>query len=128
MASAQDCVMRLLWFSATLAVLVRFSTAGELGTPLPNAHAHNDYEHAQPLWDALRQGFCSVEADIYLENGALLVGHDLKDVKPERTLRKLYLEPLRELTGRNNGRIYPNGPSVTLLIDIKSEADKTYDA
>src|SRR6478672_5812077 len=33
--------------------------------PLANAHAHNDYEHARPLYDALDQGFTSVEADVY---------------------------------------------------------------
>ena len=45
---------------------------------LTNAHAHNDYEHTHPLADALEQGFCSIEADIHLVNGKLLVAHDLK--------------------------------------------------
>src|SRR6266571_3355435 len=40
--------------------------------PLIHAHAHNDYEHARPLFDALDRGFCSVEADIYLVDGQLL--------------------------------------------------------
>ena len=44
--------------------------------------------------DALDQGFCSVEADIYLVDGALLVAHNRRDVKPERTLEALYLDPL----------------------------------
>src|SRR5262249_1980163 len=38
--------------------------AQPLPTPLIHAHAHNDYEHTRPLFDALDQGFCSVEADI----------------------------------------------------------------
>src|SRR4030095_12119754 len=46
-------------------------------TPLLRAHAHNDYEHTRPLLDALEQGFCSVEADIYLIDGELRVAHDL---------------------------------------------------
>src|SRR5882672_7559979 len=62
---------------------------------LPHAHAHNDYEHTRPLLDALERGFCSVEADVWLVNGQLLVAHDLKDGKAERTLRALYLDPLR---------------------------------
>ena len=78
--------------------------------PLIHAHAHNDYEHQHPLLDALDQGFCSVEADIYLVEGQLLVAHNRKDVKPERTLQALYLDPLRERAKRNGGRIYPNGP------------------
>jgi hypothetical protein len=55
--------------------------------PLVRAHAHNDYEHARPLFDALDRGFCSVEADVYLIDGELLVAHDRKDVKAGRTLR-----------------------------------------
>lgn len=97
-------------------------------TPLLRAHAHNDYEHARPLLDALDCGFGSIEADIYLVNGRLLVSHNLKDVKPERTLEALYLDPLRERVKQNGGRVYRGGPTITLLIDVKSEAAATYAA
>lgn len=43
------------------------------------AHAHNDYAHDRPLHAAIENGFCSVEADIFLINGQLLVGHDRTD-------------------------------------------------
>jgi hypothetical protein len=102
--------------------------AEKLGPPLRQTHAHNDYEHVHPLWDALEQGFTSVEADIYLVDGQLLVAHELKDVKPERTLQKLYLQPLRELVAKNHGSVYPNGAKVTLLIDVKTDAEPTYAA
>ena len=46
---------------ALLAAVVR--AAAPAG---PVAHAHNDYEHARPLHDALARGFGSVEADIWL--------------------------------------------------------------
>jgi len=94
--------------------------------PLINAHAHNDYEHARPLFDALDRGFCSVEADIYLVDGQLLVAHDRAQVSPTRTLQALYLDPLRERVRKNGGKVYPNGPECTLLIDIKSEGEKVY--
>lgn len=94
--------------------------------PLKRAHAHNDYEHKRPLRDALDCGFCSIEADIFLVEGKLLVGHTLLDLKPERTLEALYLDPMRELARTNKGRIYPNGPTLFLLIDVKSDAEKTY--
>ena len=96
--------------------------------PLPRAHAHNDYEHARPLLDALDHGFGSVEADVWLVNGALLVAHNLKDAKPERTLQKLYLDPLRERVRANGGRVYRGGPSLLLLIDVKSDATNTWRA
>jgi hypothetical protein len=96
--------------------------------PLVRAHAHNDYEHARPLFDALDHGFCSVEADIWLVDGQLLVAHDRDAVKPERTLEALYLDPLRERIRRNGGRVYPSGPPFTLLVDVKSGAGETYRA
>src|SRR5262245_36960462 len=65
-------------------------------TPLVHAHAHNDYEHPRPLLDALDHGFCSVEADIWLVDGKLLVAHDRDKVKPDGTFQALYLDPLRE--------------------------------
>jgi len=89
--------------------------------PLTRVHAHNDYEHKRPLLDALDHGFCSIEADIYLVDGQLLVAHDRRDVRPERTLQALYLDPLRQRVKQNGGMVYPNGPEVTLLIDLKSD-------
>ena len=96
--------------------------------PLLHAHAHNDYEHEHPLFDALEHGFCSVEADIFLVDGQLLVAHDREKVSPARTLQALYLDPLRERARKNGGRVFPNGPDVTLLIDVKSDAEETYAA
>ena len=94
--------------------------------PLARTHSHNDYERPRPLEDALSHGFCSVEADIHLVQGQLLVAHDLARTKPNLTLENLYLKPLRERTQQNGGRIYRHGPSVILLIDIKTEAEPTY--
>jgi hypothetical protein len=96
--------------------------------PLPRAHAHNDYEHPRPLFDALDHGFCSVEADIWLTPEGLLVAHDRQDLRPERTLEKLYLQPLRERIKASGGRVYPGGPAFYLLIDVKTEAAATYAA
>lgn len=111
-------------------ILVRlfllFALPALAADPLIHAHAHNDYEHARPLLDALDHGFCSVEADVWLVAGQLLVAHDRENAKPERTLEKLYLEPLRERIGQNGGRIYRGGPPLTLLVDIKSDTTNTY--
>lgn len=96
--------------------------------PLLRAHAHNDYEHARPLAEALECGFGSVEADVHLVAGRLLVAHDLKGVTPARTLEALYLEPLRARVKANGGRVYRGGPTIFLLIDVKSEAEATHAA
>ena len=97
--------------------------------PLPQAHAHNDYEHERPLLDALDHGFTSVEADIYLVDGQLLVGHDPEDLTPERTLQSLYLEPLRKRVLSNGGKVYPGKRAdFQLLIDIKTNGVAAYTA
>jgi len=101
--------------------------AGTNVIPLSRAHAHNDYEHDRPLYDALAHGFNSVEADIFLVDDDLYVAHDRRDITSERTLRRLYLDPLRERVKHNGGRVYPNGPHFTLLIDIKTGSVETYE-
>ncbi len=94
------------------------------------AHAHNDYLHERPLLDALDSGFGSVEADIFLVDGQLLVAHTAKEIVPGNTLQKLYLDPLRERVKTNGGRVYgatsPAQQPFWLLIDIKTDANSTY--
>src|SRR5439155_5015135 len=97
-------------------------------SPLKNAHAHNDYLHPRPLFDALDQGFCSVEADVFLVDGNLLVGHSAVELKPDRTLESLYLDPLRDRVRANRGKVSRDGPPFWLLVDVKSEAKSTYAA
>lgn len=96
--------------------------------PLAQAHAHNDYEHTRPLFDALDEGFTSVEADIYLVGDELLVAHDPEDLDPARTLTSLYLEPLRQRVIDNHGGVYRGYRDFQLLIDIKTEGESTYAA
>jgi hypothetical protein len=100
----------------------------KMAVPLARAHAHNDYEHSRPLLDSLDCGFCSVEADIWLSKGELLVGHAPLQLKPERTLEKLYLDPLRDRAKANGGKVYKDGPAFYLMIDIKTNAADTYAA
>ncbi|MEU4450312.1 phosphatidylinositol-specific phospholipase C/glycerophosphodiester phosphodiesterase family protein [Nocardioides sp. NPDC023903] len=104
-------------------------TSADLGTPHPQAHAHNDYEHERPLLDALEHGFTSVEADVWLVDGELLVAHDAKDLDPARTLEGLYLAPLKKLVSGKGRDVYPGyDGTFQLLIDIKNTGEATYAA
>lgn len=94
--------------------------------PLKQAHSHNDYLRPQPLLDALNNGFCSIEADIHIVNGDLLVAHDLDKCKPEKNLVNMYLKPIFERVQKNNGHVYAVPSEFWLLIDIKSEPESTY--
>jgi hypothetical protein len=95
--------------------------------PVLSGHSHNDFLRPRPLWDALALGLNSIEVDVYLVGGALLVGHDEVDLDPTRTLQALYLDPLRDHVGRNGGWVYGHERSLDLLIDIKSDARSTYE-
>src|ERR687898_3160750 len=119
--------MKALLLAAAL-VLTSFTVGAADVKPLPQAHAHNDYEHKRPLLDALDHGFTGVEADIWLVDGKLLVAHEEAHLKPERTLEALYLEPLKKRVAENGGRVYPESDGFTLLIDIKTEGEPTYKA
>jgi glycerophosphoryl diester phosphodiesterase len=109
-------------------------------TVLTNAHAHNDYWHARPLFQSLENGFMSIEADCHLIDGEILVAHEKAFTKKRRTLQKLYLDPLMHRAKENNFKsIYKTGEQEFILyIDIKADCEnfipfldsilKTYDA
>ncbi len=96
--------------------------------PLPKAHAHNDYEHTRPLFDALAQGFASVEADVHLMNGELYVAHNTpKEPQANTTLSELYLKPLQKIVSQNKGKVYPGFDGIFyLMIDFKTAGEPTY--
>ena len=121
-------ISRLILGLALLLAGCAASPAPNQPKPLIHAHAHNDYEHPRPLFDALDHGFCSVEADIFLVDGQLLVAHDRKGLKPERTLQSVYLDPLKKRAAENGGRIYRNGPTIVLLVDFKTNGEDTWPA
>ena len=87
--------------------------AGELHI---HAHAHNDYEHERPLFDALKNQFYSVEADIWLVNSEIMVSHDQGNYKG--SLKELYLDPLQAQVNEK-GSVHGDGKPFYLWIDIK---------
>lgn len=92
----------------------------------PGGHAHNDYEHGRPLFHALELGFISVEADVHVFGGRLLVGHN-RVTENSPTLETLYLKPLDSLIGVNRGSVRAgDGRLFLLMIDFKTDAALTY--
>ncbi len=133
-------ILRLFVFGAALCAAACGNSTGVAPPPngaqatqgfvLAQAHAHNDYQHEQPLGDALSHGFASVEADVWILPGLgneLYVAHDFVDIRLDRTLRALYLNPLAARVAANGGRVYADdAATVQLLVDIKSDAENTY--
>lgn len=136
--------MTMTWF-ALLARVLLFAMFPWLGPSLPArpvsrevsappraapVHSHNDYYRERPLLDALDAGCRSIEADVFLVDGRLLVGHEEFELHGCRTLESLYLAPLAARV-RATGGVYAEQPEdepVLLLIDFKRDGAECHAA
>lgn len=102
-------------------------------------HSHNDYWRDVPVLTALSLGVASIEADVWLVNGTLFIGHELAALTPARTFDSLYVQPLLTIINNMNpknaftaSQTTPNGvfdmsssTPLQLLVDIKTDGDET---
>lgn len=105
--------------------------------PIP-CHSHNDYWRRVPLFDALRAGCTGVEADVWLFDNDLYVGHNTASLQRNRTFQSLYINPLVDILERQNPTTdFYNGTnhgvfdsddekSLTLLVDVKTDGAETW--
>ena len=105
--------------------------------PIP-CHSHNDYWRRVPLFDGLHAGCTGTEADVWLFDEELYVGHNVASLTKNRTFQNLYVNPLRDLLDRMNpksefGHVSGHGvfdvdPSQTLLllVDFKTDGAETW--
>ncbi|PGH12969.1 hypothetical protein AJ79_03942 [Helicocarpus griseus UAMH5409] len=106
--------------------------------PIP-VHSHNDYWRDLPFYSALSAGCISIEADVWLYDDTLLVGHDESSLTNSRTLQSLYIDPILDVLRRQNPRspyvpegtingVYDTDPSQTLnlFIDVKTSGPETW--
>ncbi|TBH70574.1 PI-PLC domain-containing protein [Aquirufa antheringensis] len=103
-----------------IALFCLLSFALQAQSPLSKAHAHNDYEHERPFFEAFQLGFGSIEADVYAVNGQLLVGHERNQLSLNRNLKDLYIDPIIRVLKANK-----EGDFHQLLIDSKTSSDST---
>ena len=101
-------------------------TSTEAQYTTANAHSHNDYSNDIPFWIAYYNHFGSIEADIFAIEGDLFVAHDNSEIKPERTLDVLYIQPIVNMVRHNKGKAWNDHPSTfQLLIDLKTAVEPT---
>ena len=101
-----NCYGKMNWLIGIAVIVVATACgAGEV-IPLPRAHAHNDYRHERPLFDALDHGFCSVEADIFLVEGQLLIGHFSSRYKDYDQLEEEARAIFKHTNGVKDGEVY----------------------
>ncbi|KAF1921585.1 PLC-like phosphodiesterase [Ampelomyces quisqualis] len=103
-------------------------------TPIP-CHSHNDYWRRVPLYDALRWGCTGVEADVWLFDEELYVGHSTNALTPNKTFRSMYVDPLVKMLDHKNkpadfattssikNGVFDTTPEQTLvlLVDFKND-------
>lgn len=111
----------------TFATIVSFAQCKKYSPA--NLHSHNDYDRPDPFYNAYRNGVGSIEADIFLQDGKILVGHERNELQNNRSLERLYLRPLQKLIRRNGRYLFGgNAHGLILLIDIKSPARPALDS
>jgi len=110
----------------TLTVRPISSNAQPLHYTVANTHSHNDYEQAAPFWAAWQERFGSIEADIWLIGGKVIIGHDTNEIKSGRTLEESYVRQLAECIGKNHGYPYADtSRRLSILIDVKQDSVAT---
>lgn len=116
------------YFLFCLLVAAAGVTAQPVRYTISNTHSHNDYEQAIPFWMAYKAGFGSIEADIFLRDSDLLVGHDTMEIRAHRTLEEYYIKPLIASLRQHNGYPYADTTrSLQMLIDLKTDSNATLD-
>lgn len=106
-------------------------------------HSHNDYWRRVPLYSALQAGCIGVEADVWLFDDELYVGHTTSSLTERLTLKSMYIDPLVSILERQNpiSKFHPviaspphgvfdtdPSQSLILLIDFKTPGPETWHA
>jgi alkaline phosphatase len=108
-------------FLAFLTVLLPLTLAAQAPVIL---HSHNDYKRLAPFWEAYSQHCTSIEADVFLCEGQLLVGHEVEELKAENSFAALYVEPIVRTFRANGGRMWPGSAArLQLMVELKSETE-----
>lgn len=103
-------------------------------------HSHNDYWRDVPFYSAISVGAVSVEADVWLYNGTLHVGHEEGALTNARTFESLYINPILDTLHRqnptnssfltastHNGVFDTNGAqTLYLFVDVKTTGITTW--
>ena len=85
-------------------------------------HSHNDYTRTMPFYEAYSQHVQSIEADVFLIKGKLLVGHETHQTSADRTFQAMYAEPIAKVFRANGGRMWKDSDDcLQLMVETKSE-------
>ncbi|CUS13610.1 unnamed protein product [Tuber aestivum] len=143
MAGARSGIMEILdgWKDSPYA---RYPTDFTRGITPKGIHSHNDYWRDVPLRTAIANGAISVEADVWLFNETLYIGHDTSSLTENRTFENLYINPLVDILTKQNptscfahtktrnttSGVFDTSISQTLFlfVDLKTSGKETWPA
>lgn len=117
----------IAWGRVTLILTLVFAythslSAQDIPMTMQAVLAHNDYQKPDPFHHAYEHRVGVMEADLYYDEGRIIVAHDPSELEFKKDLERLYLEPLRKKV-RKYGRVYPeDGLELALMLDIKNES------
>lgn len=110
-------------------VILTMSCASAQDYTTSQVFAHNDYVRENPFYTAYDLSVGYIEADVFLQDGALMVAHHRNEIADGRTLQRLYLEPLSQKIRLFEGSVYQDPKQkLTLMIDLKTEGVSTLNA
>lgn len=90
---------------------------------VPHGHSHNDYTRKRPLYDALANGFQSLEVDVFFYKKELIVSHTHTFLFWKNTIEELYIEPIDSIY-RVQGQLFEeDSAQLILYVDTKNEND-----
>ncbi|KAL6251611.1 hypothetical protein RBB50_001821 [Rhinocladiella similis] len=102
-------------------------------------HSHNDYWRDIPFYTALSVGCISTEADVWLYNDTLYVGHEQSALTTARTFDSLYVQPILDTLRRENPTTQfvskptkngvfdtSSGQTLYLFVDLKTHGPSTW--
>ncbi|KAJ9610281.1 Altered inheritance of mitochondria protein 6 [Cladophialophora chaetospira] len=104
-------------------------------------HSHDDFFRHEPLYQAIRAGCTSVEADVWHAYDELYVAHTAAGIRQNRTLKSLYLDPIQDILNQQNrvpdfaeplesevNGVFLADPrqSLVLLVEFKNDPEKTW--
>jgi hypothetical protein len=121
-------VIRVL-LSALAAAAAPAAVSAQATCPRPQlpAYAHNDYANPRPLTDALALGYRGVEADLFLVDGVLRLGHDRRNARAGASFEASYLVPLHAVLARC-GPLAADGTPFLLIVELKEASRAAYDS
>jgi len=143
LASAPDVSLSLqaILNQAHQGPLYTYPTSLTQGIIPKGIHSHNDYWRDVPFYSAISVGAISTEADVWLYNSTLYIGHEVSALTPNRTFSSLYIQPiLSVLRAQNPNSAFVNGKTTNgvfdtssgqtlyLFVDVKTDGEATWPA